>query len=280
MNFIQKLEESWGYSKSLLQVGIDPNPTLFPEEIKNTPDPIFEFCRCIVDVTSPYACSFKLQIAHFSAYGAEIQLEKLCIYIREKYPKFPIILDSKRGDICSTAQKYAFEAFGRYKAHALTVNPYMGLDCIEPYLAWKDCGVIVVCRTSNVGSSSIQCLKLEDGDPLYLHIAKLVLKANKTAQFGLVIGANCITELAAVRDLVGDSLPFLIPGIGVQGNAIDMAVQYGINSYGTGIMVNSSRAIIHASSEKDWKELAAESAFRFREEINAARKLSIRELDF
>ncbi len=271
MRFIQKLEESWQNSGSCLQVGLDPDPKLFPKDIKNGHDSIFEFCRGIIDATVHYICSFKLQIAHFSAYRAETQLEKICLYIRKRYPGIPIILDSKRGDIFSTSEKYALEAFKRYKVHALTVNPYMGFDSIKPYLQWKDRGVIVVCCTSNPGSSDLQFLNLSNGKPLYLYIAQLVKKWNESLQLGLVIGANHASELATVRKHVGDSMPLLIPGVGAQGGSLENAVHAGINSIGTGIMVNSSRGIIHSSSGKYWRESAASAAFNLREAINAAK---------
>ena len=171
MNFLQKLEHAWTTSNSLLQVGLDPDPQRFPRELQDKPDAIFQFCRDIVDATAPYACSFKPQIAYFAAHRAEDQLEALCQHIRDKHPDLPIVLDAKRGDIGSTAENYAREAYERYQAHALTVSPYMGLDSVEPYLAWRDRGVIVLCRTSNPGGSDLQFLKMDNGEPLYLHVA-------------------------------------------------------------------------------------------------------------
>ncbi|AZY48134.1 orotidine-5'-phosphate decarboxylase [Bordetella avium] len=272
MNFLQKLEHAWATQNSLLQVGLDPDPARFPAELQGRPDAILSFCRGIVDATAPFASSFKPQIAYFAAHRAEDQLEALCGHIRDKYPHLPIVLDAKRGDIGSTAENYAREAFERYQAHAVTVSPYMGLDSVEPYLAWRDRGVIVLCRTSNPGGSDLQFLPMADGQPLYLHVAGLVAdKWNAHGQCGLVVGATYPNELAAVRKRVGDSLPLLVPGIGAQGGDINATVQAGANSARAGMMINSSRAIIYASGGEDWREAAAEAARGLRDAINAVR---------
>src|SRR5690606_13880680 len=151
MSFYEKLQRAWADTDSMLTVGLDPDPTRFPAELQDQPDAIFRFCRDIVDATAPFACSFKPQIAYFAAHRAEEQLEALCEHIRQKHPGSVLVLDAKRGDIGSTADQYAREAFERYQADAVTVNPYMGFDSIEPYLSWSDRGVIVLCRTSNAG---------------------------------------------------------------------------------------------------------------------------------
>ncbi|AOB25547.1 MULTISPECIES: orotidine-5'-phosphate decarboxylase [Bordetella] len=272
MTFLKKLEHAWSASQSLLQVGLDPDPKRFPRELEGKPDAIFQFCRDIVDATAPYACSFKPQIAYFAAHRAEDQLEALCQHIRAQHPDLPIVLDAKRGDIGSTAENYAREAFERYQAHALTVSPYMGLDSVEPYLAWGDRGVIVLCRTSNPGGSDLQFLKMADGQPLYLHVAGLVAdKWNANGQCGLVVGATFPNELAAVRQRIGDAVPLLVPGIGAQGGDINATVQAGANSAGAGMMINSSRAILYASTGDDWRQAAGEAARGLRDAINAVR---------
>ena len=138
MSFTKKLSAAWDQSQSLLMVGLDPDVTRLPDEIKDHPDAIFEFCRRIVDATAPYVCGFKPQIAYFAAARAEHQLEDLCAYMRENYPALPIVLDAKRGDIGATATQYAQEVFGRYGADAVTVSPYLGADSVEPYLQWGD----------------------------------------------------------------------------------------------------------------------------------------------
>ncbi len=274
MKFIQKLEHAWKINQSLLQIGLDPNPNLFPYEFQGKSNSIFRFCREIVDLTAKYVCSFKPQIAYFSAYRAENQLEALCIYIREKYPNLPIVLDSKRGDISSTAKYYAYEAFERYQAHAVTVNPYMGFDSIEPYFSWEDRGVMVLCLTSNFSGKDLQHLRIKNGDPLYLYIADLVANHwNITEQCGLVIGATYSNELAIVREKIGNKIPLLIPGIGTQGGDIFSTVTAGINSFGSGIMINSSRSILYASNGKNWRDIVSKSALKLRDKINSIRYL-------
>src|SRR5690606_776115 len=194
-----------------------------------------------------------------------------CAYVREQHPQLPIVLDAKRGDIGSTAEQYAREAFERYQADAVTVNPYLGEDSVKPYLSWEDKGIIVLCRTSNPGGSDLQFIRAMDGQPLYLHVAKLVAERwNRNGQCGLVVGATFPNEIANVRACVGD-LPLLIPGIGAQGGDIEATVRAGANSKGTGMMINSSRAILYASSGDDWREAAAAVAKATRDAINTAR---------
>lgn len=269
--FLKKLDAAWNHADSLLMVGLDPDPMRFPAELHGRPDAIYEFCRGIVDATAPYACGIKPQIAYFAAQRAEDQLEELCRYVQERYPKLPLVLDAKRGDIGSTAEQYAREAFERFKADAVTVNPYLGFDSIEPYLSWEEKGVIVLCRTSNKGGSDLQALQLDCGEPLYLRVAGLVADHwNRNGQCALVVGATFPEELSQVRQRVGD-LPLLVPGIGAQGGDILATVKAGSTAAGTGMMINSSRAIIYAGSGDDWREAAAKAALDTRDAINAAR---------
>jgi orotidine-5'-phosphate decarboxylase len=271
MSFTQKLDAAWASSQSLLMVGLDPDLTRMPAELKGKPDGIFQFCKQIIDATAPFVCGYKPQIAYFSAVGAERQLEDLCAYLRENYPHLPLVLDAKRGDIGATATQYAQEVFGRYGADAVTVSPYLGADSVEPYLEWEDRGVIVLCRTSNPGGSDLQFL-MTDGVPLYLRVADLVAnKWNKTGQCGLVVGATFPNELAAVRKAIGDSVPLLVPGIGAQGGDIAATCAAGCNAQKTGMMINSSRAILYATGKGHWTEAAAAVAKETREAINAHR---------
>ncbi|NYT23893.1 orotidine-5'-phosphate decarboxylase [Alcaligenaceae bacterium] len=269
MNFKEKLDAAWARSASMLMVGLDPDSLRFPAELLGRPDAIFDFCREIVDATAPYVCGFKPQIAYFSAAAAEDQLEALCRHIREYHPGLPLILDAKRGDIGSTAEQYALEAYERYGADAVTVNPYMGYDSVAPYLEWKDRGVIVLCRTSNPGGSDLQFIEDREGTPLYLRVAALVAeKWNAGGQCGLVVGATFPAEIAKVRARAGD-VPLLIPGIGAQGGSVADTVRAGRDSRGTGMMINSSRAILYASAGEDWREAAAAAARDTRDAINA-----------
>ena len=205
-----------------------------------------------------------------SSRKSEEQLEALCAYVKQRYPHLPLVLDAKRGDIGSTAEHYAREAFERYDADAVTVNPYMGFDSVQPYLAWEERGIVVLCRTSNKGGSDLQFLQVQDGQPLYLRVADLVANQwNGNGQCALVVGATFPEEIAKVRARVGD-MPLLIPGIGAQGGDIPATVQAGRNSKGTGMMINSSRAILYASNGDNWREAAAEAAIATRDAINAA----------
>jgi len=272
MTFLDRLRRAWTASDSLLTVGLDPDLARLPAELQGRADAILTFCCGVVDATAPYACSIKPQIAYFSAAQAEDQLQDLCAYIRTTYPHLPLILDAKRGDVGSTAEQYAREAFERYQADALTVNPYLGLDSVEPYLAWSNKGILVLCRTSNSGGADIQCVKTDQGEPLYLHVAKLVAERwNRNQQCGLVVGATFPDDIRAVRACVGNGMPLLIPGIGAQGGDVAAAVHAGCDTHGTGMMINSSRAILYASSGEDWREAAARVACATRDAIRAAR---------
>ena len=261
----QPLRAAWTRSNSMLCVGLDPDPARFPEVVHGS---VFDFCRTIVDATADLVCAFKPQIAYFSAIGAEPELERLCAYIRSEHPDVLLILDAKRGDIGSTAEQYAKEAFDRYGAQVVTVNPYMGTDTVEPYLRHPDGGVFVLCRTSNPGSGDFQNL-LIDGEPLYLHVARRVATEwNEIGDCGLVVGATYPDELRQVRAIVGD-LPLLVPGIGAQGGDIEATVEAGATADGFGMVVNSSRAILYASNGPDFADAAHAEAERTHNALRA-----------
>ena len=272
MTFLQKLSTAWTANNSLLCVGLDPDVNKFPLELKGQPDAIYAFCKAIVDTTADLACSYKPQIAYFAALRAEDQLEAICRYIKTTYPNIPIILDAKRGDIGATAEQYAREAFERYDADAVTVNPYMGFDSVAPYLEWKDRGAIVLCRTSNAGGSDLQFLDV-GGKPLYQHVAQLVAdKWNTNGQCSLVVGATFPNEIAQVRALIGD-MPLLIPGVGAQGGDVESTVRAGRTANGTGMMINSSRAILYAKplADETYAQAARRVALETRDAINQFR---------
>jgi orotidine-5'-phosphate decarboxylase len=272
VNFISKLSAAWTRNDSLLCVGLDPDLARLPAHLQAEPDGIVRFCTAIIDATADLACAFKPQIAYFAALGAEDQLEQICRYLRERYPHIPLILDAKRGDIGATAHQYAREAFERYGADAVTVNPYMGFDSVEPYLAWQDRGVIVLCRTSNAGGSDLQFLDV-GGQPLYQHVARLVAeKWNRNGQCALVVGATYPEELAQVRAIVGD-MPLLVPGIGAQGGDVEATVRAGRTADGVGMMISSSRAILYAApgEGEDFAAAARRVARETRDEINRYR---------
>lgn len=272
MRFLDQLNHAWQRNNSLLCVGLDPDVKRFPAALAQRPSAIFDFCKAIIDATADLACAFKPQIAYFAALRAEDQLEAICAYIKSTYPQIPIVLDAKRGDIGATAEQYAREAFERYNADAVTLNPYMGFDSVAPYLEWQERGIIILCRTSNPGGSDLQFLQV-NGKPLYQHVADLVANQwNKHEQCSLVVGATFPNELAQVRQIVGD-MPLLVPGIGAQGGDIAATVQAGKTAKGTGMMINSSRAILYATpmENEDFAQAARRVALETRDAINLYR---------
>ena len=273
--FVARLEHAWRQNNSLVCVGLDPEPARFPEALRHDPDAIFAFCRAIVDATADLVCCFKPQIAHFAACGAEDALQRLIAHIHTQHPDVQVILDAKRGDIGSTAQNYAAEAFDRYEADAVTANPYLGLDSLQPFLERGDRGVVVLCHTSNPGARDLQELEVSDGSgtrKLYQHVAQLVARDwNASGNCALVVGATFPQELADVRRIVGDGMPLLIPGIGAQGGDVAAVVHNGKNSTGAGLIISSSRAILYASSGSDFAEAARAATQALRDEINRYR---------
>lgn len=270
MGFMQALRARWQQADSLVCVGLDPEPAKFPAQFANDADAVFNFCRAIVDTTAAYACSFKPQIAHFAALGAEDALLRLIAHIHDAHPGIPVILDSKRGDIGSTAQHYATEAFDRYAADAVTANPYLGRDSVQPFLDRADRGVVILCRTSNPGAGDLQDLVVE-GRPLYQHVAEKVARDwNTHGNCALVVGATWPEQLREVRAIVGD-VPFLVPGVGAQGGDVEAVVTHAKTADGTGLIVSSSRAILYASNGPDFAEASARAAEALRDEINRYR---------
>jgi orotidine-5'-phosphate decarboxylase len=260
MGFHEQLRTSWEKSGSVLCVGLDPDPARMPLPLDGDPDALFRFCVAIVDATADLVCAFKPQFAHFASQRAEPTLERLCTYIREHYPHVTLVLDAKRGDIGSTAEHYAREAFDRYGAHAVTVNPYLGLDSILPYFALGG-GVIVLCHTSNPGSTDLQDVPI-NGRPLYLHVADLVAREwSRHGDCGLVVGATFPSELAAVRSVAAD-VPILVPGVGTQGGDPAAARTAGATADGYGVLISSSREILYASGGTDFAEAAHAAAER------------------
>ncbi len=269
MKFVEMLKARWSAADTLLCVGLDPDPARFAECLRRSPDAIYQFCTSIVDATADFACAYKPQIAYFASAGAEDALQRLIAHIRVTHPAIPVILDAKRGDMASTAQHYAREVFERYDAHAVTLSPYLGFDSIEPYLAYADRGVFLLCRTSNAGGDDLQMLQVE-GERLYERVARLAVGWNRSGQLGLVVGATYPRELARVRALVGE-MPLLVPGIGAQGGDVERSVKAGQTADGAGIVVNSSRAIIYASANDDFADAARVTAQAARDEINRYR---------
>jgi orotidine-5'-phosphate decarboxylase len=258
------LTSSWANTQSLLCVGLDPEPARFPAGYAGRPDCTFEFCREIVDATSDLTCAYKPQIAYFAATGQERALERVIEYIHDRLPGRPVVLDAKRGDIGPTAIQYAVEAFERYGADAVTVSPYVGYDAIDPFV--ERGSVFVLCRTSNPGSAALQSLVVE-GEPLYQRVARdATARWGPTGRLGLVIGANHPGELSDVRMAVGPDVPFLVPAIGAQGGDVD-ALGAVVTEAG-GVVVNSARAVLYASSGEDFAQAARAVAIATRDALD------------
>jgi len=276
MDFLELLQGASRRNDSMLCVGLDPDPARFPAALQGDARRIYDFCAAIVDATADLVCAFKPQIAYFAAQRAEDQLDRLMQHIRCNAPHVPVILDAKRGDIGSTAEQYAREAFERYGADAVTLSPFMGQDSVEPYLRYPGNGAFLLCRTSNPGGSDLQAQRLADvpGQPLlYEHLAQLVQGPwNTNGQLGLVVGATYPAEIERVRALA-PTVPLLIPGVGAQGGDVRATVRAGWRESGP-IVVNSSRAILYASGEADFAAAARAAAQSTREQLNAARPLT------
>ena len=249
----------------MLCVGLDPDPMRMPMPLDGVHGATETFCKAIIDATADLVCAFKPQIAYFASQGEEQTLERICRYVRETYPDVTLILDAKRGDIGPTAEHYAREAFGRYGAHAVTVNPYLGTDSVEPYFEHGG-GVIALCRTSNPGGADVQSL-VADGRPVYAHVAEMVARDwAERGDCGLVVGATYPAELADVR-AIAPELPILVPGVGAQGGDAATVVADGADAGGGGLIVNSSRAVLYASGGSDFADAARAEAARTAEPL-------------
>jgi orotidine-5'-phosphate decarboxylase len=245
MTFAERLSRAQKNSGGLVCVGLDPDLAKLPHDLASEPEPLFAFNRRIVDATADLAAAYKPQIAFYSALGKETELVASIRYIRERAPHTLIILDAKRADIGNTAEAYASEAFDRYAADAVTVNPYMGEDSVRPFLARPDRGAILLCRTSNPGARDFQDL-LVDGQPLYKRVAeRAAADWNAHQNLMLVVGATYPAEMAELRR-AHPQLSFLVPGIGAQGGDLDSTLAAGLNAAGAGLLINSSRGIIYA----------------------------------
>lgn len=288
MNFRDHLLAAEARAGSLLCIGLDPEPARFPAPWRDDPRRIHDFCAAIALATHDLALAFKPQIAYFAAHRAEDQLEQLVATIRRVAPGVPVILDAKRGDIGSTAEQYAREAFERYDADAVTLSPYMGFDSVEPYLRHDGRGVYLLCRTSNPGGDDLQALPLAaapgaadatGGERLFERVARLVAGPwQRDGRVGLVVGATYPDELARVRALA-PQVPLLVPGVGAQGGDAAATVHAAWRGDPTGrgpttgpIAVNSSRAVLYASAGPDFAEAARAAARATRDALNAARR--------
>jgi orotidine-5'-phosphate decarboxylase len=269
--FIRRLAQAWETNDSLLCIGLDPEIERFPRHILGEASPIFHFNKSVIDATADLVCAYKPQFAHYAAYEAEDQLERTIEYVHRVYPHVPVILDAKRGDVGNTAERYAIEAFERYGADAVTVNPYLGGEALEPFLRHADRGVVVLCRTSNPGAGELQDLEV-GGRRLYQVVAELAAQRwNSRGNCLLVVGATYPRELAEVRRLVGE-MPLLVPGVGAQGGDVAEVVRNGRTPAGTGLLISASRSILYASADADFAAAARRAAETLRAQINAGRQ--------
>jgi len=269
-SFAQKLDAALTSSGGLVCVGLDPDQGKLPDDLGEDAARLHAFDRRIIDATYDIAAAYKPQIAFYSALGAENQLASTIRYIRERAPNALVILDAKRGDIGNTAEAYAREAFDRYGADAVTVNPYMGEDSVRPFLARKDRGAVILCRTSNPGGQDFQNLIL-DGLPLYRHVAQRATGPwNEFGNVMLVVGATVPKEMAELR-AAHPKVTFLVPGIGAQNGDLKAVLAAGLDAQGLGLLISASRSIIYAGGGTSAAIRAA--AAQLRQEINAERSL-------
>lgn len=265
--FKDKLENAWRKQNSLLCVGLDPDIAKIPKFLLTSPRPYFDFLRAIVDATQAHCAAFKPQAAHFAAYGREQELEDIIKYINTRYSDHIVILDAKRGDVGATAAFYAKEAYVRYQADTVTLNPYLGKEAIAPFLAYEDKGVVILCRTSNANSDWLQA----QGEPsVFLQVAKAVAQWNISGQCMLVAGATYPDELGAIRHVAGQ-MPLLVPGIGAQGGDLAAVLSNGLTADKTGLLISNSREILYASPDQDFAEKSAEEARNLNNQINELR---------
>ncbi len=272
MIFQQKLDSIVAKNNSLVCGGLDSDWEKLPEVVKKEDYPQFAFNKAIVDATHDLVCAYKPNSAFYEYLGSEgiRQLKLTCDYIREFYPGIPIILDAKRADIESTNKGYVSYAFDYLGVDAITLNPYLGKEALQPFLDCKNKGCIILCKTSNYGAE-FQMLEF-DGEPLYKIVARKVVEEwNTNNNCLLVVGATFPQELAGVRKIAGD-ITLLIPGIGVQGADLGKTVVAGLNSKKAGMIINSSRSIIFASDGNDFAEKAREEAQKLRKTINQYRQ--------
>lgn len=250
---------------SLLCVGLDPEPHRIPARYAECERPILQFCLDVIDATHDVSACYKPQFAHFAAANALEDLKEIIAHLRSE--SIPVILDAKRGDVGSTSEYYAREAFDVYGANAVTVNPYLGGDSLAPFLQRVDQGVILLCRTSNPGGADIQNLVLQDGVELFEQVARLASnKWNTAGNVALVVGATRPEELARVRRIVGDMF-LLLPGIGAQGGDVRASLSAGA---GGGLIISSSRAVLYP--EAGTIDSVRNVAIATRDEINKHRK--------
>lgn len=270
---MQKLDAAVNSNNSLVCVGLDSDRKKLPKVIQSGTKPVLAFNKAIIDATADLVCAYKLNSAFYEAQGAEgiEQLKLTADYIRENYPHIPIILDAKRADIGNTNDGYAEFVFEYLGMDAVTLHPYLGGEALQPFLDFKDKGMIILCRTSNPGAGEFQDLSLS-GQPLYQHVAKQVADEwNSNNNCLLVVGATYPEEMKIIRDIVGPDMVFLVPGIGAQGGDLAAVMKNGLGADNRRLIINSSRGIIFASDGDGFAQAARQAAIKLRDEINKYR---------
>jgi orotidine-5'-phosphate decarboxylase len=302
VKFKDKLLSAARANKSWLCIGLDPDPSQFPDCLAKNIDSILEFNKAIIDVTGDLVCAYKPNAAFYEVHGSR-GWEILQETIRAVPGGIPVILDCKRGDIGNTAKMYAQSAFEYLGADAVTVNPYMGKDSLDPFLKYEDKGVFMLCLTSNPSSVDLQkkIVMLENPPSveflspqakaktfaeffnlstveLYIYVSRLAQSWNTNDNLGLVVGATSAEELEAVRRNIGEAMPILIPGVGAQGGDLEKSVEYGSNREGELALINIARGVIYAGNGEKYKSNIRRAAEKYRDNINKAvsRKIQIR----
>jgi len=267
LRFIEKLLAASRRNNTLVCCGLDPDIGKMPAGIG-----VLDFNRAIIEATSDLVSSYKINFAFYEALGADgFNILKQTIAAIPDY--IPAIGDAKRGDIGNTAKAYAKAIFDELDCDATTVSPYLGFDSIEPFIAYKERGVFILCRTSNASAVDFQSLSCHnDTGARYLYeiVAEKAQRWNTNNNIGLVVGATYPSELRQIRQAHRD-LPILIPGIGAQGGDLERSVRYGVDAKGERAIINSSRQILYASSGRDFAEAARREVASLRERINSFR---------
>jgi orotidine-5'-phosphate decarboxylase len=277
MDCRKKLIRASKNNNSLLCIGLDVDKSKMPPFLFDTStSPYFDFNKAIIDATKDMVCAYKLNLAFYELMGTPGYdlLEKTIEYIPNN---IVVILDGKRNDIGNSARKYAQALFDSLRADAVTINPYLGADGVMPFIEYTDKCVFILCRTSNISAGDFQDLQIS-GKPLYYHVAVKINQWNSNGNCGVVVGATYPDELRVIRKLLGDSVPFLIPGIGAQGGDVEKTIKYGTNSTGDLAIINSSRGIIYAGKNQDFTDLSKKKAKKLRDEINLYRDKSAKTL--
>jgi orotidine-5'-phosphate decarboxylase len=272
--FKDRLLSATRTNRSIVCVGLDFEMEYVPKSIQESEFPIFEFNRAIIEATKDLVCAYKPNTAFYERHGERgwSMLRKTIELVPEEVP---VILDVKRADIGNTSQKYAEAYFDDLGADAVTVNPYMGSDAVEPFIDYEDRGVFVLCRTTNPGAKDFQDL-LVDRVPLFEHVARKAVEWNTVHDnVGIVGPATEPTLLQRLRKIVGPNMPILAPGVGAQGGNIAVAVHHGANLRGEMLLLNASRSILFASQEDDFAEAARRATARMRDQANDARNVSV-----